>query len=267
MIPKIIHYCWFGGKELPDEYKHYIKTWEKYCPDYQIKEWNEKNFDINQSDYAREAYEQKKWAFVSDYARLKIIYEEGGIYLDTDVELVKPLDDLLKEKCFLASEKTGYIATGLGFGAEKKNEIIKLLLEEYVNRHFIGENGVYDHTACPKKNTKPLRKYGYKFSLKEIVRIRDAVIFPPVYFDPMNCSSGETTITESTYSIHHYTSSWISEEDKIQNIKIDEIVKNNNFILGHIKKQWFLYRIQKENGTTNSFIRYLISKIRLKINV
>lgn len=267
MIPKIIHYCWFGGKELPNEYKYYIRTWKKYCPDYQIKEWNEKNFDIEQSDYAKEAYEQKKWAFVSDYARLKIIYEEGGIYLDTDVELVKPLDDLLKEKCFLASEKTGYINTGLGFGAEKKNEIIHFLLEEYTNRHFIGKNGVYDHTACPKKNTKPLRKYGYKFSLDEIIRIRDAVIFPPVYFDPMDYELGETNITENTYSIHHYASSWISNEDQVQNKRIDEIVKNNNFVFGHIKKQWFLYRIQKENGMADSFIGYLISKIRLKINI
>ena len=266
MIPKIIHYCWFGGKEFPDEYKYYIETWKKYCPDYQIKEWNENNFDISSSDYAKEAYEQKKWAFVSDYARLKIIYEEGGIYLDTDVELVKPLDNLLKETCFLASEKTGYVNTGLGFGAEKNNDIIRLLLEEYLGHHFIGKDGVYDNTACPKKNTKPLRKYGYKFSSEKIVVAQNAVIFPPDYFDPMDCTSGDIQITANTYSIHHYASSWISDTDRIQNKKIDEIVEKNNFIIGHLKKQWFLYEIQKEKGKSENFFKYIISKIRLKLN-
>ena len=267
MIPKIIHYCWFGGKEIPDEYKEYINSWRRYCSDYQIKEWNETNFNFKQSDYAKEAYEQKKWAFVSDYARLKIIYEEGGIYLDTDVELIKSLDDLLKEKCFLAAEKTGYINTGLGFGAEKKNEIVKLLLEEYTGRHFIGKDGVYDTIACPQKNTKPLRKLNYKFSSSEILRIKDTIIFPPVYFDPMDPISGEININENTYSIHHYSSSWISDADRSQNERIEKIIKNNNFILGQIKKQWFLYKIQKENGMTKSFIQYLISKICFKLNI
>ena len=94
MIPKMIHYCWFGGNPLPDEVKKYMETWKKYCPDYEIKEWNERNFDVNQNQYCSEAYEAKKWAFVSDYARLKILYEHGGIYMDTDVEVCKPLDHL-----------------------------------------------------------------------------------------------------------------------------------------------------------------------------
>ena len=267
MIPKIIHYCWFGGNKLPDEYKYYIETWKKHCPDYQIKEWNEKNFDIASSAYAKEAYEQKKWAFVSDYVRLKVIYEEGGIYLDTDVELVKPIDNLLNEKCFLAAEKTGYVNTGLGFGAEKNNKIIQCLLEEYTDHHFIGKDGVYDNTACPKRNTRPLKKYGYKYNPKKIIKIRDAVIFPPEYFDPMDYTSGEIQITENTYSIHHYSSSWISDADRVQNEKIDQIVNDNNFIIGHLKKQFFLYKIQKEKGKSNSFVNYLISKIRLKLNL
>ena len=94
MIPKIIHYCWFGGKEKPEDVKRYIASWEKYCPDYEIKEWNESNFDIHENDYCREAYEAKKWAFVTDYVRLKALYEEGGFYMDTDVEVVKSLDPL-----------------------------------------------------------------------------------------------------------------------------------------------------------------------------
>ena len=267
MIPKVIHYCWFGGKEIPEEFRNYIETWRKYCPDYQIKEWNENNFDLSTSDFAKEAYKEKKWAFVSDYARLKIIYDEGGIYLDTDVELLKSLDELIKEECFLATEKTGYVATGLGFGAERKNEVIRLLLDEYSNHHFIGEDGVYDNIACPKKNTKPLKKYGYIYSPDKIIRIKRAAIFPPSYFDPMDCTSGEIKITDNTFAIHHYSASWISDIDKVRNERIDEIVKNNGLITGQIKKQWFLYMIQKNNGTSNSFIKYMVSKIRLKLNI
>lgn len=198
---------------------------------------------------------------------MKIIYDEGGIYLDTDVELLKPLDGLLNEKCFLAAEKTGYIATGLGFGAEKKNEVIRLLLDEYSNRHFVGKNGVYDHTACPKRNTKPLQKYGYKFSPNEILRVKDAIVFPPSYFDSMDAMSGKIKISENTYAIHHYSASWISDEDKVQNKKIDEIVKSNSLIIGQLKKQWFLYCAQKEKGMSKSFIKYLMSKLRLKLNI
>lgn len=95
MIPKVIHYCWFGCKPLPEDVKRYIKTWKKYCPDYEIKEWNESNFDVKQNQYCREAYEAKKWAFVSDYVRLKVLYDYGGVYMDTDVEVCKPLDHSL----------------------------------------------------------------------------------------------------------------------------------------------------------------------------
>jgi len=267
MIPKIIHYCWFGKKELPSEYKKYIDSWKKNCPDYQIKKWNEDNFDINSSTYMREAYEENKWAFVSDYARLKIIYDEGGIYLDTDVELIKPLDDLLEEKCFLATETTGYINTGLGFGAEKGNEIIKEMLDEYSGLHFKGGNGVYDNIACPKRNTAPFTKYGFEFSLDKRIRIKNALILPPEYFCPIDYMTGETIITNKTYSIHHYSATWLSNEDLIINEKIDEIVRKSGFLSGQIKKQWFLYNVQKKAGKTNSFIKFLASKIKLKLRI
>ena len=121
MLPKKIHYCWFGGNELPDLAIKCIESWKKYCPDYEIIEWNETNFDLECCDFVKEAYKAKKWAFVSDYARLKVVYDNGGIYLDTDVELVKSLDILLQEKCYFGEETTGYVATGLGFGAENGN--------------------------------------------------------------------------------------------------------------------------------------------------
>ena len=124
MIPKVIHYCWFGNNPLPFEVKKCIDSWKKICPDYEIKRWDETNFDVYQNDFIKSAYESKAWAFVSDYARLKIVYDEGGIYLDTDVELKKSLDELRKNEGFFAIQQEGhYCATGLGFGAKKENEI------------------------------------------------------------------------------------------------------------------------------------------------
>ena len=149
MLPKKIHYCWFGGNELPDLAIKCIESWKQYCPDYEIIEWNETNFDLECCDFVKEAYKAKKWAFVSDYARLKVVYDNGGIYLDTDVELVKPLDILLQEKCYFGEETTGYVNTGLGFGAEKHNPTIDLLLKEYCNKHFTNDDGSYNMDPCP----------------------------------------------------------------------------------------------------------------------
>ena len=240
MIPKIIHYCWFGGNQLPSEYKQYINSWEKKCPNYQIKEWNEKNFDINSSFYMKEAYEEKKWAFVSDYARLKIIYDEGGIYLDTDVELIKSLDDLLEEKCFLTTETTGYVNTGLGFGAEKGNEIIKEMLDEYSGRHYKDSSGVCDNTPCPKRNTNPLRKYGFEFSMDKNIRIKNALILSPEYFCPIDYMTGKTTITDKTYSIHHYSASWLDEKMKIRRYRSETIRKVCGVKLGRILSKIYM---------------------------
>ena len=125
MIPKIIHYCWFGNKKIPFRLKKYIKTWKKFCPDYEIKLWTQNNYDITKNGFMSQAASAKKWAFVSDYARLDIVEQYGGIYLDTDVELVKSLDDLLKYKAFAGFECSEYVSFGLGFGAEAHNPIIK----------------------------------------------------------------------------------------------------------------------------------------------
>ena len=120
-IPKIIHYCWFGGKPIPKNLKNYIKSWEKYCPDYEIKEWNESNFDINSNKFIKEAYINKKFAFVTDYVRLYVIYNYGGIYLDTDVEIIKNFDGLLNNELFMGIQQNdSFATTGLGFGAKKK---------------------------------------------------------------------------------------------------------------------------------------------------
>ncbi len=144
MIPKVIHYCWFGGGEKSRLMKKCIKSWKKYCPDYEIIEWNEDNFDVNGIEFTKGAYNAKKWAFVTDYARLDIIYKHGGIYLDTDVELLKPLDELLKYKGFFGFEEMGMVNTGVGFGAEKGNLLVKQMRDDY-------NNDVYskDSETCP----------------------------------------------------------------------------------------------------------------------
>lgn len=218
MIPKVIHYCWFGTNELPDNYKKCIMSWQKYCPDYEIKRWDENTFDVECSTFAKEAYYAKKWAFVSDYARLKIIYDEGGIYLDVDVELVKNLDPFLCEKCFLGEETSGYVNTGLGFGAEKGSSIVKKMLEEYSDG-FIKDNGEYDAVPCPRKNTNPLLPLGYRYSGKNVWRNENVTVFPPKYFCPLDYETGKISIEPDTVSIHHFSASWLSDsESKIMSV-------------------------------------------------
>ena len=213
MIPKKIHYCWFGGNELDDISKKCIESWRKFCPEYEIVEWNESNFPYDKNSFTKDAYECKKWAFVSDYARLYIIYNNGGIYLDTDVELIKSLDDLLEEKCFLGVEKgSGCVATGLGFGAEKNNSIIKELLDEYENVKFDADN-TYNF-LCPELNTNPLYKYDFEIGSERVLKLDNCTIYPSEYFCPVNYKSLECDITDNTYSIHHYAASWQTEKKR-----------------------------------------------------
>lgn len=209
MIPKVIHYCWFGGAPLPQDAIRCINSWKKVCPDYKIVQWNEKNFDVKINQYCLEAYRQKKWAFVSDVARLKIIYDNGGIYLDTDVELLKSLDNLLYYKGYMGMESTGSVNTGLGFGAEKHLPLLKELLNTYDNCMFDLENLV----SCPVITTELLERLGF-ISNGKIQDIADIRIFPVEYFAPINLTTRKKIITTNTYSIHHYSASWASKEHK-----------------------------------------------------
>lgn len=213
MIPKKIHYCWFGGKPLPHEYEKYINSWKKFCPDYEIKRWDESNFDLNSNDFVKEAYNAEKWSFVSDYARLKIIFDEGGIYLDTDVQIVKNLDFLLINKCFFAEEIGGYVNTGLGFGSEKGNIIVKDMMSMY-DGHFLKCDGSFDMTPCPEKNTKSLIGYGYQYSGENIWKEKNVTVYPPQYFCPMDFETGNIILTSDTVSIHHYSAEWHSITEK-----------------------------------------------------
>lgn len=208
-IPKVIHYCWFGKGKMPKLAKKCIKSWKKYCPDYKIICHNEDNFDLTQNRYLNEAYKAGKWAFVSDYARLKIICDNGGIYLDTDVELIKPIDDLLLTKGFMGFDEKGIVATGLGFGAEKGNKIVSEFLKDYDNIPFVLPDGSYDLTPCPDRNTEALKRLG--MDIKNTSQtFMDITFLPDEYLCPMNYYTGKKTITENTYSIHHYSASWTS---------------------------------------------------------
>lgn len=217
MIPKVIHYCWFGKNKIPDQYKTFMKTWEEYCPDYEIVQWNENNFDVSSNPYCMEAYKAGQWAFVSDYARLKIIYEEGGIYLDTDVELVRNIDALLQNKAYIGFQNDYEVNTGLGFGAERHNPAIGTMLAMYGHRHFADNNGGYDRVPCPATNTAALLACGLKngkTGSRQIQRLDGITIYPEEYFNPMNWNNGKIQLTENTYTIHHYAGSWSSAQTK-----------------------------------------------------
>ena len=212
-IPKVIHYCWFGKGDMPKIAKKCITSWKKYCPDCEIVCWNEENFDLTQNRYMREAYEAGKWAFVSDYARLKILYDQGGIYLDTDVELLRPIDDLLESSGFMGFDQKGIVATGLGFGAEKGNAIVGEFLKDYEEIAFVLPDGSYDMTPCPDRNTETLKRLGMDLEKKDQT-FQNVVFLPSEYLDPMDYYTGKKTITEKTYSIHHYSASWTSAVTK-----------------------------------------------------
>ena len=212
-IPKVIHYCWFGKGEMPALAEKCIKSWKKYCPDYEIICWNEENFDIQQNRYMREAYEAKKWAFVSDFARLKIIYDHGGIYLDTDVELLKSITPLLDNGGFMGFDEKGIVASGLGFGAERGNEIIGEFLKDYDDIPFVLPDGTYDLTPCPDRNTATLKRLGMDMENKDQT-FMGMRFLPDDYLCPMDYNTGKKTITKNTYSIHHYSASWTSDVTK-----------------------------------------------------
>lgn len=209
MIPKIIHYCWFGNNEIPASARKCIDSWKKYFPDYEIKEWNESNFDINCISYVKEAYEQEKWAFVSDYARFWILYTYGGIYFDTDVEVIASFDDILETGNFMGTEINHNkirVAPGLGLGCEAGLELYGEMLEYYSTLHFV-KNKDNTYPTVVEHTTELLKKYGYK-GKEKIENIAGVTIYPPEYFCPMNYSTGALVITNHTHSIHHYTASW-----------------------------------------------------------
>lgn len=210
MIPKVIHYCWFGGNEKDELVTKCIESWKKFCPDCEIIEWNESNFDVDINDYVNEAYSEKRWAFVSDFARLWIVYNYGGIYLDTDVEIIKNIDSVFNNDCFFCYEDDKYIATGLGFGSIKGNVVIKKLMDDYENIHFKLDNGKLDLLPCPQRNTKVLNEID-----KSLYQV-----YSKEYFCPIDYLTKKINITNNTMAIHWYGQTWMTKKErKIRNFK------------------------------------------------
>ena len=207
MIPKKIHYCWFGGNPKPDSVQKCINSWKRFCPDYEIIEWNESNFDIHCMPFVEQAIEAKKYAFASDVARLMVVYENGGLYFDTDVEVVRNFDDLLENKAFLGFENNEYVASGLGFGSEADVEFFKRHIDAYRNEVFIKEDGSFNMLGCPRVATKLLVERGLVQNGQEQL-VDNVRIYPTDYFNPFDSITGKLNKTNNTYSIHWYDASW-----------------------------------------------------------
>ena len=219
MIPKVVHYCWFGGNQLPDDAKKCIESWRKFFPEYEIKEWNECNFDVNCCDYVKEAYAAKKWAFVSDYARFWILYHEGGLYFDTDVEVIKDMSDIIAKGAFMGCETDNKCVPGLGLGANPGLGLganpglglYKEILDYYEKIHFFIEGNTTETVVT--HTSKILKSHGWVGN-GEIEQIEGVTIYPPEYFCPMDYKTGKLDITPNTRSIHWYTASWQSSYSK-----------------------------------------------------
>lgn len=225
MIPKVIHYCWFGRNPLPESAQNYIKTWEKYCPGYKIIEWNEDNFDVNQIVYTHEAYDFKKWAFITDYVRLYVLYHHGGIYMDTDVEVIKPLTPFLNNRGFSGFELPDKVPTGI-MACEAGHPLIKQLLDSYQNKRFLLPDGSLDITTNVELITDTCLNHGLILNNK-LQTISDFTFYPTEFFCPKNNRTLELSVTKNTYTIHHFSGSWLPESNKYHE-KIKKILGCKN---------------------------------------
>lgn len=267
MIPKVIHYCWFGGNPLPEMARNCIESWKRYCPDYEIKEWNESNFDLECCDYVKEAYKCKKWAFVSDFARFWILYHEGGIYFDTDVELVASIDDVIKNGAFMGCERIGTavldgivkkeelrkidfiyaVNPGLGMATESEMDIIKEILNKYKTRHFLLNDGSLNLTTIVTYTSEVMYKYGWK-PINKKQQVGGIIVYPKDYFGAMDYATGTVNMSPNTKTIHHYAATWKSETEKKYDILIQKLQKKFGYNIG--KKIGrvidFPYRVRKK---------------------
>lgn len=215
MIPKKIHYCWFGRNPLPESAQKCIASWRKYLPDYEIIEWNEDNFDVNSIPYTAQAYAAKKYAFVSDYARFKILYDHGGLYFDTDVEVIRPMDDIIACGPFMGFEidsindKIGEVAPGLGLGAEAGMPFYNHIIKEYDKLNFVNADGSLNQKTIVKYCSELLNEYDLS-SKPGIQKVAGMTIYPSEYFNPLDDLTGRLNITVNTRSIHWFSKTWLN---------------------------------------------------------
>lgn len=213
MIPKIIHYCWFGGNPLPELVQKCIESWKQYCPDYEIIEWNESNFDVNYCNYVREAYTAGKWAFVSDVARLYALVNYGGIYMDTDVELLRPLDKLLEYEAVSGFETKDRIQTAF-MACQKGQPFFAELLHDYNNACFVREDGTNNTSTNVTRITHKLLEYGLRLD-NTMQTVNGLTLLPYDYLCPKNFDTKILTVTDNTVVIHHFDGSWLPEVNRL----------------------------------------------------
>lgn len=259
MIPKIIHYCWFGNNPLPELAKKCITSWKKFLPDYEIKEWNENNYDIRKIPYISQAYDAKKFAFVSDYARFDILYQYGGVYFDTDVELIKDFRPIIEKGAFIGVEKGSRILlnAGLGIASPALSPVYAEILDSYQSENFLYPNGAFNLKTVVDRVSEIFAKHGYVE--KDILQIvANTIVYPSEFFCPKNLYTGEFCVTANTFAIHHYEGSWCSDDDKkaivlhqkiFSIIKIDLLAKSIFYILR------FFQRL-KEHGLINGLVYF-----------
>ena len=237
MIPKKIHYCWFGRGQMPELAIKCIDSWKKHLPDYEIIEWNEDNFDINSNQYVKEAYEAKKYAFVTDYIRLYVLYNYGGVYMDTDVEVLKSIDKFLLHRAFTGCENEEMCVTGI-MASEANHSWIKELLSYYNDRPFILSDGSYDKTTNTKTITyTTIDKYGWIPRNNHQVLREDLNIYPFDFFCAKSFETGQIKSTKNTYTIHHFSGSWHTKSDKIKRNIIKLLGPKNTMALSSLKKK------------------------------
>jgi len=225
IIPKKIHYFWFGGNPIPEHLQKCIDSWKKFNPDYEVIRWDETNYDINKVAYMKEAYENKGWGFVSDYARLDIIYQYGGIYLDTDVEVVGDLDVLRGDTAFFSMASGDRINTGVGFGAVAGHEVVKAMRDFYHDKAFVNPNGSLNRQPCYYYQHPVLKECGFKI-VNEYQKVKDVVVYPAEVMSPKGTGSIGDFYSEKTVSIHHGSGTWIKEGEKNGISDLKELIVN-----------------------------------------
>ena len=212
-IPKIIHYCWFSDPpNYPDDILACLDSWKRFLPDYEIKLWNAKNFDVSICPYVQEAYNSRKFTFASDYVRLWALYHFGGVYLDSDIEVLKSLDPLLENEAFTGFETNEHIAAWI-FGSVKGNPLFQELMDYYHDRHFIMNDNTYDMTPNPVPVTRILKEHGLRLD-NTLQKLENITVYPVEYFSPKDPATRQLTLTSNTYTIHHFAGSWLPEKTR-----------------------------------------------------
>lgn len=266
MIPEIIHYCWFGRNPLPELAQKCIASWKNYFPGHEIKEWNELNYNIHKIPYIDEAYKAGKYAFVSDYARFDILYQYGGIYFDTDVEVIKPFHDILRNGGFMGLESTGTVAAGLGIGCNAGLGILYQILQFYASLHFVNSDGSYNLHTVVEYVTAILKKNGLKDE-DVIQQFEGFTVYPTDYFCPFSLKSYTLNITKNTHSIHHYDASWLSKNEKKWKIFREKCISKIGYRLGSLIAFFYFFFICVISFDIKLFLNILRSKIKNNVDL